>query len=189
MKMNRITLIIIIAFSIGGILFVQFGKKGKHAKRNLLKNEGGFAIGIFESRNLSNGRTYSISFSYTVDSIDYRNGGDTQCFLDSPISSDAFTNRNLAKRNDNFLVLYDKGNPRKSIIRLDYPIRDSTDFKRCVKEFEQIRKQKVKEIEHKSLGEFPGLFNGYLFLSCQILGLRLVLITAKTSTVLFSSLI
>jgi hypothetical protein len=142
--MNKITLVIIIAFFIGSILFVQFGKKSKHAKRNLLKNEGGFAIGIIESRNLSNGRTYSISFKYTVDRIDYRNG-DTQCFLDSPISSDAFTNRNLAKRNDKFLVLYDKGDPRKSIIRLDYPIRDSTDFKRYVKEFEQIRKQKLTE--------------------------------------------
>jgi len=139
--MNKITLIIIIAFFIGGIFFVQFGKKDKLAKRNLLKNEGGFAIGIFESRNLSNGRTYSVSFSYIVDSRNYRNG-DTQCFLDSSKASDAFTNRNLARKKDKFLVLYDKENPEKSIIRLDYPIKDSSDFKRYVQEFEQMRKQK-----------------------------------------------
>jgi len=41
-----------------------------------------------------------------------------------------------------FLVIYDTENPKESIIRLDYPIKDSTDFRRYVKEFEQKRKQK-----------------------------------------------
>jgi len=40
-----------------------------------------------------------------------------------------------------FLVIYDTVNPKESIIRLDYPIKDSTDFRRYVKEFEQKRKQ------------------------------------------------
>lgn len=142
--MNKITLIIIILFVIGGIVLIQSGKKGKLAKRNLLKEEGGLSIGIFESRNYSSGRTYSISFSYTVDGKDYRNG-DTQCFLDSPKASDAFTNKDLARKKDRFLVLYNKESPKESIIRLDYPVKDSADFKRYVKEFERMRKQKANK--------------------------------------------
>jgi len=138
--MNKITLMIISLFVIGGILLIQSGKKRNLVKRNLLKYEGGFSIGIFESRNYSNGRTYSISFSYTIDDKDYRNG-DTQCFLDSPKAADAFTNKDLARKKDRFLVLYNKENPKESIIRLDYPIKDSTDFKRYVKEFEEMRKR------------------------------------------------
>ena len=126
---------------IGGIVLIQSGKKGKLAKRNLLKDEGGLTIGVFESRNYSGGRTYSISFSYKVDGKDYRNG-DTHCFLDSPKASNAFTNKDLARKKDRFLVLYNKENPKESIIRLDYPVKDSADFKRYVKEFEQKRKLK-----------------------------------------------
>jgi len=33
---------------------------------------------------------------------------------------------------------------KESIIRLDYPIKDSTGFRRYVEEFEQMRKQKEK---------------------------------------------
>jgi len=47
------------------------------------------------------------------------------------------------KNGDKFLVIYllKEG----SLILFDYPIKDSTDFKRYVKEFEEMRKQKAKE--------------------------------------------
>jgi len=48
----------------------------------------------------------------------------------------------ITKPGKKFLVIYDTENPKESIIRLDYPIKDSTDFRRYVKEFEQMRKQK-----------------------------------------------
>ena len=47
---------------------------------------------------------------------------------------------------DKFLVLHPKGTlSSESRILLDYPIKDSIDFKRYVKEFEQMRKQKAQE--------------------------------------------
>ena len=47
------------------------------------------------------------------------------------------------KNGDKFLVIYllKEG----SLILFDYPIKDSTDFKRYVKEFERMRKEKQKE--------------------------------------------
>jgi hypothetical protein len=142
-EMNKITLVIIVLFAIGGIVFVQLSTKRNIAKRDFLKDEGKFSIGVFKSRNYSKGKTYSISFSYTVEDEYFKNG-DTRCFLDSPKAADAFTNKNLARTNDKFLVLYDKENPKKSIIRLDYPIKDSSDFLRHIKEFEKIRSQKTE---------------------------------------------
>ncbi len=95
------------------------------------------------SRNLSNGRTYSISFSYEAENIVYKNG-DTRCFEDSEKASRAFTDRDLAYKGDDFLVLYDKNNPKNAIIKLDYPIKDNSDFERYVKEFWEKRKKQNK---------------------------------------------
>ncbi len=142
--MNKTTLIIIIIFVIGGIVFVQFGKKGKASQRALLNKNGILGIGVFEGRVSSNGRTYSISFSYVVEGEKLKNG-DTDCPLDSPKAADAFADKKKAKRLDKFLVLYNEVNPKESIIRLDYPVKDSIDFKLYVKEFKQMRKEKAKE--------------------------------------------
>lgn len=61
--------------------------------------------------------------------------------------SDSFASRNYPRERGNedyegkqFLVLYDKEDPKNSIIRFDYPIKDSTDFRRYVDEFETYRK-------------------------------------------------
>jgi len=144
MKIDKIVLVILIACLIGGFILIQFGSKKSIKEREFLAFNGGFAIGAFESRNMSNSSTYSISFNYSVNSKEYH-GGDTRCFEDSSEAADAFTNKDKAKPGDKFLVLYNNEKPKKSIIRLDYPIRDSSDFKRYVKEFKQMRKQ--KEIE------------------------------------------
>lgn len=142
--MNKITLVIIIVFVIGGIVFVNSGQKKRSNQRVFLNRNGSFGIGVFEGRVGSNGRTYSISFSYVVRGETFKNG-DTDCPLDSPKSAAAFADRKKAKRLDKFLVLYNEECPKESIIRLDYPIKDSTDFKRYVKEFERMRKQKANK--------------------------------------------
>lgn len=49
------------------------------------------------------------------------------------------------KRDEKYLVVYLENNQKKAIILFDYPVKDSTDFKRYVKESEQIRKKRVKE--------------------------------------------
>ena len=46
------------------------------------------------------------------------------------------------QRDERFLVAYLPNNQKKAIMLFDYPVNDSTDFKRYVKEFEEMRKQK-----------------------------------------------
>ena len=87
-----------------------------------------------------NGNSY-VTFSYIVDNTEYE-GIDGNCDIDSKEAGSKFYN---VKKGEKYLVFYKQDNPEKSIIRLDYPIKDSTDFKRYVKEFEQMRKEKQKE--------------------------------------------
>jgi hypothetical protein len=51
------------------------------------------------------------------------------------------------KEGEKYLVLYDKDNPTENRMFFSYPIRDSTDFKKYVKEFEQMRKQELLKNE------------------------------------------
>ena len=50
--------------------------------------------------------------------------------------------KNKIKKGDQFFVIY---NDDGASIFFDKPIKDSIDFKRYVKEFEEMRKQKAKE--------------------------------------------
>lgn len=140
MKMDKIFIILFIGFLIGGFFLIQSGSKKDKKKRERLALTGGFAIGNYEGRSMSNNRTYSIAYTYLVDSNELR-GGDGHCYDDSSKAAEVFTDPQKTKTGDKFLVLYNKDKPKESIIRLDYPIKDSTDFKRYVKEFEQMRKQ------------------------------------------------
>jgi 23S rRNA A2030 N6-methylase RlmJ len=45
------------------------------------------------------------------------------------------------QRDERFLVAYLPNNQKKAIMLFDYPIKDSTDFKRYVKGFEQKQKE------------------------------------------------
>jgi hypothetical protein len=45
-------------------------------------------------------------------------------------------------REDKFLVLYDKNNPKDAILLLDHPIKSDNDFERYKAEIEELRKDK-----------------------------------------------
>jgi len=144
MKMDKIIVILFIGFLIGGFFLIQSGLKKNKNKRERLALAGGFAIGAYEGRSMSNNRTYSIAYTYLVNSNELR-GGDGHCYDDSSEAAEVFTNPQKTNAGDKFLVIYDTVNPKESIIRLDYPIKDSTDFRRYVEEFEQMRRKRVKE--------------------------------------------
>ncbi len=127
MEKFKIGFIIIIVVS--AIIFINKSQNKAEKYRKSLYKNGVLTIGVFESRNYSNGKTYSISFSYFANGEKYKNG-DTRCYLDSEIASDAFTNSDIAKSGDKFLVLYDSNDPQESIIRLDYPINSESDIKK-----------------------------------------------------------
>jgi len=136
-------IILIVILGIGAIIFVEFSDRRGKNKREELKLNGGFAIGEFTDRSYysSNGMVNSIGYSFAINSKKFR-GGDNNCGWDSREASNAFIDKKKADVGDKFLVLYDLKNPKRSIIRLDYPIKDSSDFKKYVKEFEEMRKQK-----------------------------------------------
>jgi hypothetical protein len=97
-----------------------------------------FSIGVISSRSYS--KPESISFLYIVNNVELK-GGDTKFYIDKN-AFEVFNDKEKSKRGSKFLVVYDVNNLKTSIIRLDYPIVDSTDFRRYVKEFKQMRKQK-----------------------------------------------
>jgi hypothetical protein len=99
---------------------------------------GSYSIGVISSRSYS--KPESISFLYIVNNVELK-GGDTKFYMDKN-AFEVFNDKEKSKPGSKFLVVYDVNNPKKSIIRLDYPIVDSTDFRRYVKEFKQMRKQK-----------------------------------------------
>lgn len=94
-------------------------------------NNSELTIGEVESFVYSrNGNSY-IVFSYIVNETEYE-GKDGRCGLDSEEAGSKFYN---VKKGERYLVFYKKDNPEEAIIRLDYPISDSTDFKRYEIEF------------------------------------------------------
>lgn len=135
--------ILIVILFIGAIIFVQHSDKKSKMKRENLNLMGGLSIGEFTGRSYyttNGGGVNAISYSFIVNLKEFT-GADTRCDEDSPNASDAFHSSKKADVGDRFLVLYDMDNPDKSIIRLDYPVKDSADFKRYVNEFEYIRKK------------------------------------------------
>lgn len=122
---NFIFIIVIILF------FIYLKKSTNKFEEKLLFN-GKFAIGRFEQFGYgykAGGSNYK--YSYDEDGrIRYVTG--QRKMPDSELS-------NMIKNGDQFLVLY---NNEGELIYFDKPIRDSTDFKRYVHEFEEMRKKK-----------------------------------------------
>ncbi len=133
---------VVILFLIGGIVFVQKGKNRATKQREYLNQSGTLGVATFAGRSRKKGRTEYVVFEYFVNDEKYKMS-DFYCPRDSREAADAFNYK--AKIKDKFIVLYDGENPKESIIRLDYPVGDSTDFKMYEKQFERVRWQKAKE--------------------------------------------
>lgn len=125
-------------------LFIYYAEemfKSTKKEREDFSLKGELTIGVITIKG--RGHSKLVQFEYVVEDKQLRRG-DTKYYLDSG-GSDVFEDKEKSKPGKKFLVIYDANNPKKSIIRLDYPITDSVDFKRYVKEFEQMRKQKLTE--------------------------------------------
>lgn len=121
-------------FLIGLIgVFLYFQNWTNKFEKRLLK-DGKFAIGTFTKHIYPLGRSYSNKYEYSFsdDSGNNHSKGDSKNLPKGNF-------REEVKEGDQFLVLY---NEDGSDIYFDRPIKDSTDFKRYIKEFEEMRKQK-----------------------------------------------
>lgn len=128
MKMKSIILTVVFLII---LVFGLFNRKQVREKKQLIIDVGVFSIGTIKS--ISKGGYHSnggINFYFKLDRI-----------YSGRISD--WPGKGI-KKGDQFLVLYLEKDPRKSILLLDKPVKDSTDFKRYVKEFEEKRKKQNK---------------------------------------------
>lgn len=98
-----------------------------------------YAAAIEKNIGYAIGRYYSTITSYS-------RGGGTSNYINFKIKNTAYwrvKTKGLnysdldAKRGDQFLVIYDKLDPEICQMLFDYPIKDSTDFKRYLDEFKK----------------------------------------------------
>lgn len=101
-----------------------------------LNTSGIMAIGTFERFN-----TQLVGYSKSYEYYYYDTQGQKHMEVNSKYMPSK-DRRTLIKKGDSFLIFFNK---KGAQILFDHPIKDSTDFKRYVKEFEQLRKQKAKE--------------------------------------------
>ncbi len=99
-------------------------------RENTIRNNGCPAIGEVYTFSKDSRTGSSVKYKYQVDKMHHSDIG-----ILIPDS---------LKKGDKFLVLYLEKDPRKSILLLDKPIKDSTDFQRYVHEFEEMRKKQNK---------------------------------------------
>ncbi len=138
--MKRIVTILYLLLVLGiGILFRSCDSSSLKVDRERLNQHGKLAIGVFIGRTVEDKKTTSVVYDYEVNGQAFKNN-DKECFLDSDKAKDHFyfTKYPLLKGNE-FVVLYDSLSPESSIIRLDYPLRDSTDFKSYIRKFQELR--------------------------------------------------
>lgn len=123
--------IIFLVVAIGGIIYFQKSIENSENKR--LKTSK-CAIGTFEGfgyASRAGGINYKYSY-YNEDEGRKKNKTDQS-------RMPKIEQRKILIEGDQFLVLY---NEDGSSIYFDYPIKDSTDFKQYIQEFEEMRKQK-----------------------------------------------
>ncbi|MDX8338182.1 hypothetical protein SLH46_03235 [Draconibacterium sp. IB214405] len=144
---KRIFTISIIILTV--IVGMNHRNNGKSEKENLLKN-GLFAIGeiidysspksALAAPNVSStGKPAELQFSVRINEQEY--------ICDYDEWSGEIPHEGIEVGNK-YLVLYPKDFSSKEFrMQFDYPIKDSTDFKRYVVEFEKRREEKNKRIE------------------------------------------
>lgn len=142
---RRKSFLIFVALVAMGIFFPSCNFLEDQPDRESLNQYGKLAIGIYLGRTVEDSQTSTVVYEYQVNNVFFENS-DGYCYLDSDKAKDHFyfTNYPLLKGNK-FVVLFDSLNPETSIIRLDYPLRDSTDFKSYIREFGNLRTEQVTE--------------------------------------------
>ena len=115
---NKLWLIYLAIFAILFLYIFKSSNRNSIEREDLAKN-GNFAIGEIKSKSYSGSR--SVSYKYNVENKEF-SGGDTRYYMNSNEAYTTFLDDEKSKPGKKFLVIYDAENPKKSIIRLDYPI-------------------------------------------------------------------
>ena len=132
-KKSIIEFLIVLLVTTSGLTYLNNWEK--KFKKSLLES-GNFAIGNFVKFSMGyylSGRSYHYY---------YYNKQRKKVFTTGSRGMPEREMRNKMKKGDQFFVIY---NNDGASIFFDKPIKDSTDYKRYVKEFEEKRKQKTKK--------------------------------------------
>lgn len=142
--------LIVIALLVIGI---ENDKSKNVKKRQLLFCKGEFSIGYGVTRTYSNGSLMNIGFDYTVNGKEYSK---LDYFFTDVDDKDAaleiFGKKSML--DEKYLVLYDKDNPKEAIIRVDYAIKDSADFKKHIKHVKLLRTQSKCDSVEKTKSQY-----------------------------------
>ncbi|NDP21873.1 MAG: hypothetical protein GZ091_12455 [Paludibacter sp.] len=107
-------------------------------KIELLENNKDFLIGTIEGTSYITGGNFisSLHFKITINGIDYHcSQGRTETNCLSPnLSDNNFKTNKPFKEGENFLVLVNMNEPKESLMYLDKPIKNSSDFNNYLKE-------------------------------------------------------
>lgn len=125
MRVKSIIISLVLLFI---LVFGFLNRNQVKEEKQLIKDTGSLSIGTVKS--ISKGGYHS-------------NGGINYFFKLDRIYSGRISDwpsKGLNK-GDQFLVLFLEKDPRRSILLLDKPIKDSTDFQRYALEFEELRKK------------------------------------------------
>lgn len=123
---------VLILVSLLGIIFLrnyQHNKSESHNKR--FEENGLFTIGTvveYGARTYGQygGSSAFIKFVYKVDGIEFKT------------ESDYFVpDNNGPQKGENFLAIYLPDKPDQGALLLDYPVKDSSDYKRYIEEFKK----------------------------------------------------
>jgi hypothetical protein len=106
--------------------FFSFASMG--CEKDVLIQKPGYCIGIVDFYAYGHPSSH-ITFEYTVSNIKYyASYGDGQNGWSVP-------NYKGYKTGDQFMVQYDLNNPNTARMLFNYPVKDSTDYKRYVEQF------------------------------------------------------
>lgn len=115
-------------------------------KKDFLFNNGQFAIGEVNGVNFSgasNGFSLvsNITYFFYFDNQKFENNSlnGNEAKSVSEKSYKEFNSFTRDRKRDRFLVLFEKGNPKNSLMCIDRPIKDSTDFIKYVNEIKKLR--------------------------------------------------
>jgi len=107
----------------------------REARTSFLK-DAEFTIGTIDYFTYSNNGNSHVAYSYKVNGIEFK-GKDGNCNMDSKEAGSRFYK---VKQAEKYLVLYKKEEPENSIIRLDFEIKDSSNFKSYIQKLKKTRK-------------------------------------------------
>lgn len=135
---TKIMGVLLFIFIVGGLIYIKIGEKRGSQKREWFYEYGEFAIGKITGHQYGQNRIMTgVLFEYNpynkmIKLSDHLN------YLDKNQSGVA-SGYSIGVKNKRYLVLFDPQNPKKAIIRIDYPVNDSAEFKRYVDEFKLRR--------------------------------------------------